>query len=138
ESANATVSIDVVDTSAPSVPAGLVASAVSTTQIELSWTASSDNVDVVGYRVFRGGTEIGTTEEARFTDDGLLPSTTYAYRISSSHAAGNESEPSAPKSTTTLAPELVEQGLRLDEGWNLVSLHVAPEDRSVEAVLASI
>jgi len=40
----------------PSTPTGLLASAVSSSQINLSWTASTDNVGVTGYRVYRAGT----------------------------------------------------------------------------------
>src|SRR5205823_4329834 len=49
------------DTTPPTVPTGLTASAVSSSQINLSWTASSDNVGVSGYRVYRNGTQIATT-----------------------------------------------------------------------------
>jgi hypothetical protein len=49
------------DVSAPSVPTGLTATAVSGSQIDLSWNASSDNVGVAGYKIFRNGTQIGTS-----------------------------------------------------------------------------
>src|SRR5439155_24631 len=48
------------DTTPPTVPAGLTATAVSSSQINLSWAASSDTVGVSGYRVYRGGTQITT------------------------------------------------------------------------------
>jgi len=66
------------DTTPPSVPTGLTASAVSSSQINLSWAASSDNVGVSGYRVYRGGTQIATTSATSFTNTGLAPSTTYS------------------------------------------------------------
>ena len=50
-SANATF---IIDTAAPSIPTGLTATAISSSQINLSWTASTDNVAVTGYQVFRG------------------------------------------------------------------------------------
>src|SRR5207302_3682493 len=56
------------DTTPPTVPTGLRANAVSSSQINLSWTASSDNVGVSGYRVYRGGTQIGTPGTTSFTD----------------------------------------------------------------------
>lgn len=43
------------DTTAPSVPTGLAATAVSSGQINLTWTASTDNVGVQGYRIYRNG-----------------------------------------------------------------------------------
>src|SRR5712672_3827106 len=64
------------DTTPPSVPTGLRASAVSSSQINLSWAASSDNVGVSGYRVFRAGAQITTTSATSFTNNtGLSPST---------------------------------------------------------------
>ena len=43
------------DTIPPSVPANLSAIPVSSSQINVAWSASTDNVAVTGYRVFRGG-----------------------------------------------------------------------------------
>src|SRR5215467_10643569 len=70
-----------VDTTAPTSPTNLVASAPSSSQIRLTWTASTDNVGVSGYRVERcsgGGcssfSQIGTTDSANlttFSDAGL-------------------------------------------------------------------
>src|SRR5207247_1261975 len=64
------------DTTPPSVPTGLAATAVSSSQINLSWTASTDNVGVSGYRVYRGGTQIATTTTTAYANTGLAPSTT--------------------------------------------------------------
>src|SRR6266853_4140279 len=55
-----TVVAPVVDITAPSVPGGLAAVAASSSQINLSWSASTDNVGVTGYRVFRAGTLLAT------------------------------------------------------------------------------
>src|SRR5437016_3814208 len=92
------------DTTPPSVPTGLTASAVSSSQINLSWAASSDNVGVSGYRVYRGGTQIATTSATSFTNTGLAPSTTYSYTVAAYDAAGNVSAQSSPASATTPAP----------------------------------
>src|SRR5467141_3979599 len=91
------------DTTPPSVPTGLTASAVSSSQINLSWTASSDNVGVSGYRVFRNGAQIATTSATSFTNTGLSPSTTYTYAVAAFDAAGNLSAQSSPASATTPA-----------------------------------
>ena len=48
------------DTTPPTVPTGLAATVISSTQINLSWTASTDNVGVTGYQVFRNGVQIAT------------------------------------------------------------------------------
>src|SRR5437016_4492604 len=92
------------DTTAPSVPTGLTAAAVSSSQINLSWTASSDNVGVSGYRVFRGGTQIATTSTTSYANTGLSPSTTYSYTVAAYDAAGNLSAQSSSASATTQAP----------------------------------
>src|SRR5213592_1023495 len=91
------------DTTPPSVPTGLTASAVSSSQINLSWAASSDLVGVTGYRVYRGGTQIATTTTTSFTNTGLSPSTTYSYAVAAFDAAGNLSAQSSPASATTPA-----------------------------------
>jgi chitodextrinase len=91
------------DTTPPSVPTGLTASAVSSSQINLSWTASSDNVGVSGYRVFRNGVQIATTSATSFTNTGLSPSTTYTYAVAAFDAAGNLSAQSSSASATTPA-----------------------------------
>ena len=92
------------DTQPPTAPTNLAASAVSSSQINLSWTASTDNVGVTGYQIFRGGTRIGTTANTSYSDSGLSPSTSYTYTVTAYDAAGNVSTPSVPASTTTFAP----------------------------------
>src|SRR5213082_1782378 len=92
------------DTTPPTVPTGLTASAVSSSQINLSWTASSDNVGVSGYRVYRNGTQIATTGTTSCANTGLSPSTTYSYTVAAYDAAGNLSAQSSSASATTPAP----------------------------------
>jgi hypothetical protein len=91
------------DTTPPSVPTGLSATAISSSQINLSWTASTDNVGVTGYNVFRGGTKIGTAPSTSYQDAGLSASTSYTYNVSAYDAAGNTSAQSAGASATTQA-----------------------------------
>jgi chitodextrinase len=97
------------DTSAPSVPTGLTAAAVSSTQINLSWTASTDNVGVTGYRVYRAGTLLATVGAVTaYQDTGLSASTSYSYTVQAVDAAGNASAQSASVSATTqAAPDTV-------------------------------
>jgi chitodextrinase len=98
------------DTTPPSAPANLAATASSSTQIGLAWTASTDNVGVTGYRVERCSgasctsfTQIGTTGATTFSDSGLAASTTYDYRVRANDAAGNLSGYSNIASATTSA-----------------------------------
>jgi glucose/arabinose dehydrogenase/chitodextrinase len=92
------------DTTPPATPTGLTATAVSSSRIDLSWAASTDNVGVVGYKVFRNGSQVGTTTTTTYQDTGLTPSTTYTYAVSAYDAAGNTSGQSAPASATTAPP----------------------------------
>jgi len=89
------------DTQAPTVPTGLAATAVSSAQINLFWTASTDNVGVAGYRIYRDGSQIATTAGTAYQDRGLSPSTTYAYRVAAYDAAGNVSAQSSQASAST-------------------------------------
>jgi len=89
------------DTTPPTAPTGLTATAVSSSQINLAWTASTDNVGVTGYNIFRGGVKIGTAPGTSFQDSGLSASTSYTYNVSALDAAGNTSAQSAGTSATT-------------------------------------
>ena len=97
------------DTQPPTAPTGLAAAA-SGTQVNLSWTASTDDVGVTGYRVERcqgagctGFAQVGTTTATTYADPGLLAGTTYVYRVRATDAAGNLSGYSGTASATTAA-----------------------------------
>jgi chitodextrinase len=103
-SAAVTVTVNnAADTTPPSVPAGLTATAISSSQINLSWTASTDNVGVTGYNIYRAGVKIGTAPSTSYQDGGLNASTSYSYNVSAFDAAGNTSAQSAGASATTQA-----------------------------------
>lgn len=91
------------DTTAPSIPSNLSANAISPTQINLNWTASTDNVAVTGYAIFRDSAEVATTTNNSFINTGLTASTTYSYTIKAFDAAGNRSASSTSVMATTLA-----------------------------------
>jgi alpha-mannosidase len=99
---NVTVSVSN-DTTAPTAPAQLTAVAASSSQINLSWSAATDNVGVAGYRVTRSGSVIATMTATTFSDTGLAPQTTYTYSVAAFDAAGNTSASSASASATTAA-----------------------------------
>ena len=96
------------DTSAPTVPAGLAAAA-SPGRVDLSWQASSDNVGVTGYDVFRDGALLASVGAVTaFADTTVAPTTTYQYAVRARDAAGNLSALSAPVSVTTeAAPQIL-------------------------------
>jgi chitin-binding protein len=79
------------DTQAPTAPKGLKAAVISSTQINLSWTASTDNVGVAGYKIYRNNIQIGTTAGTSYQSTGLKASTSYSYRVAAYDAAGNTS-----------------------------------------------
>jgi chitodextrinase len=91
------------DTIPPSVPTALVGTVASAKQINLSWTASTDNVGVTGYKVFRNGAQLGTTASTSYSDTGLSAATTYTYTVAAYDAAGNTSAQSSGVSVTTLS-----------------------------------
>ncbi|MCI0749135.1 MAG: Ig-like domain-containing protein, partial [Nevskiales bacterium] len=101
------------DITPPATPTSLSATAAATTRINLSWTASSDNVGVTGYRVERcqgsgctGFAQIASPTGTSHSDTGLAVNTTYRYRVRAVDAAGNGSAYSAIASATTLSPDL--------------------------------
>jgi len=89
------------DTTPPSVPTGLTATAISSSQIDLSWNASTDNIGVVGYKVYRNGTYLKSVTTTSTSDTGLNANTQYCYTISAYDAAGNESGQSNQSCATT-------------------------------------
>jgi chitodextrinase len=94
------------DLQAPTAPSGVAVSSRTTTSVSLSWAASTDNVAVTAYDVYRNGTLAGSSASASFADTGLSPNTTYSYTITARDAAGNASAASPALQATTLdAPD---------------------------------
>jgi fibronectin type 3 domain-containing protein len=86
------------DTTPPTAPGNMTASAVSTSQINLTWTASTDNIGVTGYLIERcQGTgcasfaQVATTTSITLNDTSLTANTSYSYRVRATDAAGNVS-----------------------------------------------
>jgi chitodextrinase len=93
------------DSQAPSTPNGLTATASSATQVDLSWQASTDNVGVAGYTIYRDNTVLATVSGSTrsYSDVSAMPSTTYSYTVAAFDSAGNASAQSDPASVTTPA-----------------------------------
>jgi hypothetical protein len=89
------------DNLTPSIPTGLSATAVSSSQINLSWTASKDNVGVSGYKIYRDWTYLKSDTSASTSDTGLSSETQYCYTVSAYDAMGNESGQSSQACATT-------------------------------------
>ena len=89
------------DSEAPSVPAGLSSSDITETSFTLSWTASTDNVGVTGYEVFKDGVSIGTTSSTSMDVTGLTCGTTYAMTVRAQDAVPNWSAQSTASNVAT-------------------------------------
>ena len=115
QSTPATVSVTTLatDTVAPTVPSGLTEDSATASAVAISWVASTDAQGIVSsYRIFRDGTEVGTSVTTSFTDTTVQADQTYPYTVSAIDDAGNESDPSAalqvttPPSSDTEAPSI--------------------------------
>jgi chitodextrinase len=93
--------LPVPDTAPPSPPGNLTAGSTQPTQAYLEWNASTDNVGVAGYYVFRNGVTVATTAQAFYTDSGLTDAATYSYYVEAFDLAGNVSAPSLTVQVTT-------------------------------------
>jgi chitodextrinase len=96
------------DTTPPSTPGSLSATAASSSQINLSWTASTDNVGVLDYDILRSAdganfAPVASTSSTSHSDSSVAASTTYWYRVTANDAAGNASAASNTASATTPA-----------------------------------
>ncbi|MCT9931035.1 glycoside hydrolase family 75 protein [Planotetraspora sp. A-T 1434] len=89
------------DTQAPTVPGGLQVTGTTSSSISLSWSASTDNVGVTGYRVYEGGTVVASPSGTTATISGLSASTSHTYNVTAVDAAGNESGHSSSVTGTT-------------------------------------
>lgn len=99
------------DTQAPTTPTGLAVSTVAHNSVTLTWSASTDNVGVAGYEIYRDGALAGTVGAVTtYTDAGRSASTTYAYKVRAKDGSNNLSGFTSEVQATTLqAPsEIVE------------------------------
>jgi bacillolysin len=92
------------DTTAPTAPTALAASGTTSTTTNLAWNASTDNVAVTGYDVYKGATLLGSTAATvrTYNVTGLTPSTAYSFTVKAKDAAGNVSAASNTATVTTL------------------------------------
>jgi hypothetical protein len=100
--------LNISDTTPPSVPFGLTATAVSSSSIKLTWNASTDidGSGVVGYNIYRNGSLIGGSVVNNYLDPGLSPNTQYCYTVAAYDAASNVSGQSIQACAKTLpAPD---------------------------------
>lgn len=118
------LSAPVIDLTSPSVPANLVIGDKSSHSATLAWSASTDNVRVVHYEIWRGNSKIGTSITTSFTDSGLTASTAYSYMVKAVDAAGNISAASSVLTVTTdIAKEVT---VYYKQGYGTPYIHYRP------------
>ena len=88
------------DTAAPTAPTAFSKTGATATSIATSWTASTDDVGVAGYRLYRGGSLIDTTTALSYTFTGLTCNTSYQLGVEAFDGAGNVS-PRTPLTATS-------------------------------------
>jgi chitodextrinase len=91
------------DSTPPSTPTGLAATAPSGFEADLTWNPSSDDSGIAGYDVLRDGARVATVTGTSYTDTNVLPGTTYHYAVRARDLAGNTSALSDPIPVTTPA-----------------------------------
>jgi fibronectin type 3 domain-containing protein len=104
----ATVTVKPPDNEKPTAPGNLTATPAGTGQIDLSWLASTDNVGVTGYNVYRDGAplaSLGVTTS--WSDTTVSANSTYQYEVHAVDAAGHESDASNTATATTYVPQQV-------------------------------
>jgi len=91
------------DTTAPLVPTNLRSTSTSSTSISLAWNASTDSggSGLAGYRLYRNGSLITSTDLLNYTDSNLTPATAYAYKIAAYDNSGNSSSQSSTVNVST-------------------------------------
>jgi chitodextrinase len=92
------------DVSPPTAPTNLIASSITTTGFRLSWTASTDNVRVAGYNVYRNGVYVASVTGTSYTFSGLLANTTYNITVLAYDDAKNRSALSTALAVKTSSP----------------------------------
>ncbi len=90
------------DTVAPTVPANLSGTSPTYSKVELKWGASTDNVGVTGYNIYKDETLIDISKTNSYTVSGLKANTTYTFTVKALDAAGNISAASNAASVKTL------------------------------------
>jgi hypothetical protein len=89
------------DTQPPSVPSDVQATILSSTSVLVSWAASTDDVGVAGYSIFRNGIEVGIAYTNSYIDESLEPGESYSYTLAAYDWAGNVSAQSFPPAQAT-------------------------------------
>ncbi len=102
---NINITVTTVDTEAPTAPSVLAAANITQSSVDLSWNASTDNINVTGYDVYQGATLLTTVTGTTYNVTSLSANTSYDFSVFAKDAAGNISLSSNTVNVTTLAPD---------------------------------
>ena len=91
----------ITDTEAPSTPTSLAASSITSFSADLTWIASTDNIGVTGYNVYKDGIFLATSSTNSYNAVSLSSNTTYTFYVEAKDAAGNISTASNTVNITT-------------------------------------
>jgi chitodextrinase len=111
------------DTSPPTAPGTPTATGVTSTQVGLAWTTSTDDVGVVRYDVLRNGSVVATVAGTTWTDTTVAPGTVYSYAVRAYDAAGNSDTSSALGVTTPTSGSVFYDGFETGDlaQWTTVN-----------------
>jgi chitodextrinase len=126
------------DVTAPTTPSGLAVTSAGATTLSLSWNASSDNVGVTGYGVYRNGTLAASVSGTSFNISNLPCSTTATYEVDAVDGAGNRSTKAGLTASTAACStsgirwrfaysNRLDQGLMPQYGFNLIDVSTKSE-----------
>ena len=107
------------DVQPPTAPGNLAVNNITQTSADVSWTASTDNVGVVGYDVLVNGSLVGTTVATSYALSSLSANTTYSVTVTAKDAASNTN--SSSTNFTTLSSgggSTVLLGSYFESGWD--------------------
>src|SRR5205807_138056 len=93
------------DTTPPTAPTGVTKTGASATSISIPWNASTDNVGVAGYGVYKNGSSVATTSATAYTASGLTCGTSYTLAVDAFDAAGNHSAKASVSASTSACPD---------------------------------
>lgn len=85
----------VYDLTPPSIPTGLAASNIFSNRLTITWGASTDDYQVAGYEIKRGGVVVGSTSTTSFVDYTVSAGTAYQYTVAAQDTSGNMSAESS-------------------------------------------
>ena len=94
---------NIIDINPPTIPTSLIVSNQTSTTIDVSWTASTDNIGISGYDIYVDGIYNATTAATTYTVTSLTASTTYSFTVLAKDTSNNSSAQSTPVNGTTTA-----------------------------------